>query len=178
MSAKGSSQRAMSVVQADDYAKAAGRQKEEADNGALPFTAASSSTIRRSPTERRSSTPTRAIRWSRDLVAVPFSTMPRDSTVVASRCAKDRCRRRVGQVVGRHVDRPYRGHRSLMGGGDTLLQHANVGGERRLVVHRRRDGRPRAAPRTSEPAWVKRKMLYYWRDGCPRSLDSGLGEMR
>ena len=47
--------------------------------------------------------------------------------------------RRVGQVVGRHVDRLHRGDRALGGGGDALLQRAHVGGERRLVAHRRRD---------------------------------------
>ena len=45
--------------------------------------------------------------------------------------------RRVGQVVGRHVDRLHRGDRALVGGGDALLQRAHVGGERRLIAHRR-----------------------------------------
>ena len=45
--------------------------------------------------------------------------------------------RRVGQVVGRHVDRLHRGDRALVGGGDALLQRAHVGGERRLITHRR-----------------------------------------
>ena len=48
-------------------------------------------------------------------------------------------RRRVGQVVGRHVDRLHRGDRALGGGGDALLQRAHVGGERRLVADRARD---------------------------------------
>ena len=47
--------------------------------------------------------------------------------------------RRVGQVVGGHVDRLHRGDRALLGGGDALLQRAHVGGERRLIAHRRRD---------------------------------------
>ena len=46
-------------------------------------------------------------------------------------------RRRVGQVVGRHVDRLHRGDRTLWRGGDALLQRAHVGGERRLITHRR-----------------------------------------
>ena len=51
------------------------------------------------------------------------------------------CRRRVGQIVGRHVDRLHRGDRALGGGGDALLQRAHVGGERRLIA----DGRGNAA---------------------------------
>ena len=47
--------------------------------------------------------------------------------------------RRVGQVVGRHVDRLHRGDRALVGGGDALLQRAHVGGERRLIAHCRRN---------------------------------------
>ena len=47
--------------------------------------------------------------------------------------------RRVGQVVGRHVDRLHRGDRALVGGGDALLQLAHLGGQRRLIAHRRRD---------------------------------------
>ena len=47
--------------------------------------------------------------------------------------------RRVGQVVGRHVDRLHRGDRTLVRGGDALLQRAHVGGERRLIAHRRRN---------------------------------------
>jgi hypothetical protein len=48
-------------------------------------------------------------------------------------------RRRVGEVVGRHVDRLDRGDRAGAGRGDALLQRAHVGGERRLVAHRRGD---------------------------------------
>ena len=48
-------------------------------------------------------------------------------------------RRRVGQVVGRHVNRLHRGDRALGGGGDALLQRAHVGRERRLIAHRRRN---------------------------------------
>ena len=48
-------------------------------------------------------------------------------------------RRRVGQVVGRHVDRLHRSDRALLGGGDALLQRAHVGGERRLIAHGRGD---------------------------------------
>ena len=45
--------------------------------------------------------------------------------------------RRVGQVVGRDVDRLHRGDRALGGGGDALLQRAHVGRQRRLIAHRR-----------------------------------------
>ncbi len=45
-----------------------------------------------------------------------------------------RCRRRVGEIVGRHVDRLHRGHRALARGGDALLQLAHLGLERRLVA--------------------------------------------
>ena len=48
-------------------------------------------------------------------------------------------RRRVGQVVGGHVDRLHRGDRALGRGGDALLQRAHVGGERRLIADRRGD---------------------------------------
>ena len=48
-------------------------------------------------------------------------------------------RRRIGQVVGRHVNRLHRGDRALVGGGDALLQRAHVGRERRLITHRDRD---------------------------------------
>ena len=48
-----------------------------------------------------------------------------------------RCRRRVGEVVGRHVDRLDRGHRALLGRGDPLLQAAHLGLQRRLVADRR-----------------------------------------
>ncbi len=46
-------------------------------------------------------------------------------------------RRRVGQIVGRHVDRLDRSDRSLGRGRDALLQGAHIGGERRLIAHRR-----------------------------------------
>ena len=45
--------------------------------------------------------------------------------------------RRIGEIVGRHVDRLHRGDRALGGGGDALLQRAHVGRERRLIAHRR-----------------------------------------
>ena len=43
-------------------------------------------------------------------------------------------RRRVGEVVGRHVDGLHRGDRALLRGGDALLQLAHLGGEGRLVA--------------------------------------------
>ena len=48
-------------------------------------------------------------------------------------------RRRVGQVVGRHVDRLHRRHRTLCRRRNALLQRAHVGRERRLIAHRRRN---------------------------------------
>ena len=45
-----------------------------------------------------------------------------------------RRRRRVGEVVGRHVDRLDRGDRALAGRGDPLLQLAHLGLQRRLVA--------------------------------------------
>ncbi len=49
-----------------------------------------------------------------------------------------RRRRRVGEIVGGHVDRLHRRDRALLGGGDALLQLTHFGGERRLVADRRR----------------------------------------
>ena len=43
-------------------------------------------------------------------------------------------RRRVGEVVGGHVDGLHRGDRALAGRGDALLQLAHLGGERGLVA--------------------------------------------
>ena len=43
-------------------------------------------------------------------------------------------RRRVGEVVGRHVDRLHRGDRAGLRRGDALLQLPHLGGERRLVA--------------------------------------------
>ena len=70
---------------------------------------------------------------------MPFSAIERDSTVVASKMGEGGRRRRVGQVVGGDVNGLHRGDRTLGGGGDALLQRAHVGGERRLIAHRRGD---------------------------------------
>ena len=72
---------------------------------------------------------------------MPSSTIARDRFVVASRCAKRRRRRRVGVVVGGHVDRLHRRDRALLRRGDALLQLAHLGQQRRLVA----DGRRHAA---------------------------------
>ncbi len=48
-------------------------------------------------------------------------------------------RRGVGQVVGGHVDRLNRGDRALLGRGDAFLEHAHLGGQGRLITHRRRN---------------------------------------
>ena len=50
-----------------------------------------------------------------------------------------RRRRRIGQIVGGHVDRLHRGDRALGRRGDALLQRAHVGRERRLIADRRRN---------------------------------------
>ena len=47
--------------------------------------------------------------------------------------------RRVGHVIGGHVDRLHRSDRALGRGCDALLQRAHVGRERRLITDRRRD---------------------------------------
>ena len=47
-------------------------------------------------------------------------------------------RRRVGVVVGGHVDGLHRGDGALLGGGDALLQLAHFGGQVGLVAHGRR----------------------------------------
>ena len=44
--------------------------------------------------------------------------------------------RRVGQIVGRHVNRLHRGDRALVGGGDAFLQIAHLGRQGRLITHR------------------------------------------
>ena len=44
-------------------------------------------------------------------------------------------RSRVGQVIGRHVNRLYRGDRALLGRGDALLQRAHLGCQRRLIAY-------------------------------------------
>ena len=44
-------------------------------------------------------------------------------------------RRRIGVVVGRHVNRLHRGDRTFLGGGDALLQFADFGVQVRLVSH-------------------------------------------
>ena len=46
-------------------------------------------------------------------------------------------RRRIGQVVGRHIDRLHRGDRAFGRRGDALLQGAHVGRQRRLIADRR-----------------------------------------
>src|SRR5262245_6595399 len=48
-------------------------------------------------------------------------------------------RRRIGQIVGRHIDGLDRGDRALLRRGNALLQSAHVGGERRLIAHGRGD---------------------------------------
>ena len=45
------------------------------------------------------------------------------------------CRRRVGQVIRRHVNRLYGSDRTLFGRGDALLQSAHLGRQRRLITY-------------------------------------------
>ena len=66
---------------------------------------------------------------------MPFSEIERESVVVASRWANVFAGRRVGEVVGGHVDRLHRRDRALGRRGDALLQLAHLGRERRLVAH-------------------------------------------
>src|SRR5690606_1648743 len=47
------------------------------------------------------------------------------------------CRSRVGQVVGRYVNRLYRGNGPPLGGGDPLLHLTHCGSQGRLVTYRR-----------------------------------------
>mmetsp|Transcript_8741 Transcript_8741/g.32960 ORF Transcript_8741/g.32960 Transcript_8741/m.32960 type:complete len:514 (-) Transcript_8741:27-1568(-) len=53
--------------------------------------------------------------------------------------SKGRGRRRVGEVIGRHVDGLHGGDGSLGGGGDALLEGTHVRGKCRLVSHRGRN---------------------------------------
>ena len=57
-----------------------------------------------------------------------------------------RVRRRVGDVVGRHVDRLQRRDRAASGRGDPLLQVAHLAGEVRLVPRRSACGRAGSRP--------------------------------
>ena len=70
---------------------------------------------------------------------MPSSAIWRESTVVASRWRERRRGRRVGEVVGGHVDRLHRRDRALLRRRDALLELAHVGRERRLVADGRRD---------------------------------------
>ena len=60
--------------------------------------------------------------------------MARESTTVRVEVGERGGRRRVGEVVGGHVDGLHRGDRALVGRGDPLLQVAHLGGQRRLVA--------------------------------------------
>ena len=50
-----------------------------------------------------------------------------------------RGRRRVGQIVGGHIDRLHRGDRPLFRGRDPLLERPQIGCQGRLIADRRRD---------------------------------------
>ena len=67
--------------------------------------------------------------------------MERSSTMVESKVGERVGRRRVGQVVGGHVDGLHGGDRTLLRRGDALLEETHFVGERRLVT----DGGRRAA---------------------------------
>ena len=91
--------------------------------------------------------------------------------------------RRVGQVVGRHVDRLHRGDRTLGGRGDAFLQAAHVGGERRLVTHGRgnaaqqrrhfRTGLGEAEDVVDEEQHVLALVAEIFGDGEARQADAG-----
>ena len=97
-------------------------------------------------------------------------------------------RRRVGQVVGRHVDRLHRGDRALLRGGDALLQRAHVGGERRLIAHGRgnaaeqrrhfRAGLGEAEDVVDEEQHVLALVAEIFGDGQAGQADAGAGARR
>ena len=96
--------------------------------------------------------------------------------------------RRIGQVVGRHVDRLHRGDRALGGGGDALLQRAHVGCERRLIAHRRRNAAEQrrhfrarlgeAEDVVDEEQHVLALVAEIFRDGEAGQADAGAGARR
>ena len=69
---------------------------------------------------------------------MPFSEIDAREHRRGVEVGEHRGRRRVGEVVGRHVDGLHRGDRALAGRGDALLQLAHLGLQRRLVAHLRR----------------------------------------
>ena len=65
--------------------------------------------------------------------------------------------RRIGEIVGRHVDGFDRGHRHAGDRGDALMQRGDFGGERRLVADARRQAPEQAgdfAARLHEPKHI------------------------
>src|SRR3546814_3241456 len=77
-----------------------------------------------------------------------------DCTVKHRRCVKVREAggwRRIGQVVGRHVNGLHRGDRTLIGRRNAFLQRTHVGGQGGLITHRRRNtAKKRSEEHTSE----------------------------
>ena len=63
-----------------------------------------------------------------------------------------RGRRRVGQVVGRHVHRLERSDRAFLGRGDAFLEIAHFSGQRRLVTDGARRAAEQARTLRSRPA--------------------------
>ena len=61
-----------------------------------------------------------------------------------SRWLEDRGHRRIGEIVGRHVNRLDRGDRGAGDRGDALLQLGDFGGERRLIADPRRQAAEQA----------------------------------
>ena len=96
--------------------------------------------------------------------------------------------RRVGQIVGRHVDRLHRGDRALLRGGDALLQRAHVGGERRLIAHGGGDAAEQrrhfgarlgeAEDIVHEEQHVLALVAEIFGDGEPGQADAGAGARR
>jgi hypothetical protein len=66
---------------------------------------------------------------------MPFSEIARFRTVVASKVGKGRCRRGVGQVIGRDVNGLHGRDRTLVGCRDAFLHRAHVGCQGWLVTH-------------------------------------------
>ena len=69
---------------------------------------------------------------------MPSAAMRARQHDVAVEMARDRGHRRIGEVVGRHIDRLDRGDRGAGHRGDALLQRRHFGGQRRLVADARR----------------------------------------
>ena len=119
---------------------------------------------------------------------MPFSAMPRGEHGGGVEMGEGGCRRRIGQIVGRHIDRLHARDRALLRRGDALLQSAHVGGERRLIAHsggdapeQRRYFRARlgeAEDVVDEEQHVLALVAEIFGDGEARQADAGAGTWR